>query len=82
MKLKYTKNQEGEILVVRGTAEDDEQFSYVEMIKGLIQGDILEDPEFIGEFSEEEEQSLMRMHKQINATCHDPEDDQAEHVEV
>ena len=66
MKLVFRKNEENEISVLRKEGDDTTEFSYVDMIKSLIETKSLEEPEIDGEFSEPEKESIAKMITHIN----------------
>ena len=66
MKLVFRKNEENEISVLRKEGDDTSEFSYVDMIKSLIETKSLEEPEIDGEFSEAEKESIANMITHIN----------------
>ena len=66
MKLVFRKNEKSEISVFRKVDGEEKDFSYVEMIKVLIDAGALEDPEIAGEFTEAEKKSISSMVSFIN----------------
>jgi len=67
MKLIF-KNIEGEmeVLIRTGTAED--EFSYIEMVKSLINNNKFEDTEFDVSITEKEKESINELLSKINIT--------------
>ncbi|KAB2868335.1 MAG: hypothetical protein F9K37_10530 [Bacteroidales bacterium] len=70
MKLIFRK-KEGEMVVLirTGIAEDD--FSYVEMIKSLINNNKFEDTEFDASITEKEKESINELLSKINLTVNE-----------
>ena len=66
MKLVFRKDEKSEISVFRKVDGEEKDFSYVEMIKVLIDVGELEDPEIVGEFTEAEKNSISSMVSFIN----------------
>lgn len=67
MKLIFRKNEgEMEVLIRTGTAED--EFSYVEMIKSLIENNKFEDTEFDVSITDKEKESINELLSKINHT--------------
>lgn len=66
MKLKFSKRDDGEVIIEQATKSGIRQFSYVDMIKSLIFEGKLEEPEIIGNFSEPEIASIKSMTGFIN----------------
>ncbi|MEQ8428476.1 MAG: hypothetical protein RLT87_06250 [Gammaproteobacteria bacterium] len=66
MKLVFTKNDQHEISVTRKHGEETTEFKYIDMIKGLIDVKKLDEPEFVGEFTDAEKGSVLSMIKHIN----------------
>lgn len=65
MRLIFRKNNsEMEVLIRTGTAED--EFSYVEMIKSLINNNKFEDTEFDDSISDKEKESINELLAKIN----------------
>lgn len=65
MKLIFRKNEgEMEVLIRTGTAED--EFSYVEMIKSLIENNKFEDTEFDISITNKEKESINELLSKIN----------------
>jgi hypothetical protein len=66
MKLKFMRSADNGIVVklVEGGIEN--EFNYIELIKFLHTNKSLEDPEFIGDISEEEQQRIIEMILSIN----------------
>lgn len=66
MKLVFKKNGEMNISVLFKDGVNESQFDYIIMIKDLISTKKLEDPEFEGDFSDAEKDSVRDMIKNIN----------------
>lgn len=78
MILVFSKNDENEISVLRRVGDDTKEFSYVELIKSLIEIKTLEPPAIDGDFSESEKESITNMVEHINnevAEFHSEEED-------
>lgn len=74
MKLEFTKESNGDIKsqIHTGTVLTD--FSYTEMVKQLLQSNIIEEPEFIG-LEAEEESKIREMLEDISSIFEDENDD-------
>ena len=72
MKIVFKKDENSEITVFSKVDENEQDFSYVEMIKALIELKVLEEPEISGNFTDEERKSITSMitfiNKEIGAT--------------
>lgn len=66
MKIKFSKREDGEIIVSQADDSGDTPFSYISMIKSLITDGKLDDPDIIGEFSDPEKASIKSMVSFIN----------------
>jgi hypothetical protein len=66
MKLIFRKNDKHEISVLSSNGEDTTEFNYIDMIKNLIKLREMEEPEFDGDFSESERESVLSMINHIN----------------
>lgn len=66
MKLSFSKNDDLEVSVKQKIGDVYYPFSYIEMIRGLIDTKKLCEPEIIGDFSESERNSIASMIKHIN----------------
>ena len=66
MKLLFSKNDKHEISVVSKAGDSIAAFNYIDMVKQLIDLKKLEDPEFEGEFSDSEKESVLSMVGHIN----------------
>lgn len=66
MKLIFSKDSNQEILVSCKKGENATEFNYISMIKELINVKKLEEPEFDGDFSEAEIESVRSMFNDIN----------------
>lgn len=68
MKLVFRKNEASEICVSRMVEGAEEPFSYVDMIKELIESRSMEEPEIVGNFTDAEKGSIKSMMTHINKT--------------
>lgn len=77
MKLIFKKS-EGEmgVLIRTGTAED--EFSYIEMIKSLIDNNKFEDTEFDVSITDKEKESINELLSKINTTVDENSKEKAE----
>lgn len=66
MKLVFKKNEKQEISVLSRDVDNTTDFNYIDMIKKLIDVKELEEPEFNGEFSDSEKDSVLTMINHIN----------------
>lgn len=66
MRLVFRKNDKHEISVVSKGGDVETEFNYIRMVKKLIDTKQLEAPEFDGEFSESEKESVRSMIYHIN----------------
>lgn len=66
MKLVFTKDTEHQITVELETDGKKETFSYVNMIKSLLNEGSLEQPELVGDFPDPEQKSIKRMVEFVN----------------
>ncbi|WP_353411377.1 hypothetical protein [Arenicella sp. 4NH20-0111] len=66
MKLKFKKDEFQNISVVHQLDNGECSFSYVEMIKHLISFGNIVEPEFDGDFTDAEKESVASMSKYIN----------------
>ena len=66
MKLAFKKDEENQIKVFRIVDGTEKDFSYVEMIKSLIESKIMEDPMVSGNFTDAERKSIQDMTSFIN----------------
>ena len=66
MKLAFSKNEKQEISVLSKDGDNTVEFNYIDMIKNLIIVKQLEEPEFNGDFSESEKESVFSMINHIN----------------
>ncbi len=66
MKLIFKKDEESQISVVQDIDGKKQEFSYVDMIKALIESKKMEEPEISGDFTEAEVTSIKRMVEFIN----------------
>ena len=75
MKLIFKKDEESQISVVQDIDGDEQDFSYVDMIKALIESKEMEEPEISGDFTGAETESIKRMVKLINEKVEEKEED-------
>lgn len=66
MKLIFKKDADGNIKILIGDGLTEEEFSYIKMVKSLIESNVFEESEFIGEISEKEKEVVSQMLTQIN----------------
>jgi len=66
MKLIFKKDDESQISVVQNIDGKEQEFSYVDMIKALIESRKMEEPEISEGFTEAETTSIQRMVEFIN----------------
>ena len=66
MKLVFSKNEKQEISVLSKDGNNTVEFNYINMIENLIKVKQLEEPEFDGDFSESEKESVLSMIHHIN----------------
>lgn len=66
MKLFFSKNDRDEIIVKMSTSTVQQEFSYVEMIKNLLENNVFDDTVFTDEFSDEEIDRIESMLTKIN----------------
>ncbi|MGI1678071.1 MAG: hypothetical protein K6L75_05020 [Cellvibrionaceae bacterium] len=66
MKLVFKKNDKHEISVLSSDGESTNEFNYIDMIKKLIALKKMQEPEFEGDFSESEKDSVLSMINHIN----------------
>lgn len=66
MKLAFKKDEENQIKVFRIVDGTENNFSYVEMIKSLIESKVMEEPEVSGNFTDAERKSIKDMTTFIN----------------
>lgn len=71
MKLSFSKSEELEVSVTHKTGGEDKAFSYIEMIRSLIEHKKLGEPELNGDFSESEKASISSMIAHINKEVSD-----------
>lgn len=74
MEIVFKKNDNSEISVFSKVDDHEQDFSYVEMIKALIESKIMEKPEILGEFTEAEKKSINSMVTCINKEIRTTED--------
>ncbi len=75
MKLVFKKNEDCEISVFRNIDGQEQVFSYVDMIKALIESREMEKPEISEGFTEAETKSIQRMVEFINKEIEEKEED-------
>ena len=66
MKLVFKKDEENQIRVFRMVDDTEKAFSYVEMIKALIESKKMEEPEISESFTDAEIKSIRSMVSHIN----------------
>ena len=66
MKLIFKKDEESQISVVQDIDGKKQEFSYVDMIKALIESKKMEEPEISEDFADAEVTSIKRMVEFIN----------------
>ncbi len=74
MKLVFKKDEDSRISVFQKVDDQEKDFSYVDMIKMLIDTKNMEEPEVSADFSEAEIKSINSMVKYINAEISPTED--------
>ena len=74
MKLIFSKDNNNEISLQlqRGTTIED--FSYIEMVCQLLERNVFENPDFVGNFSDEERGKIQTMLDKINKIVEDNKD--------
>ena len=75
MKLIFKKDEESQISVVQDIDGKEQEFSYVDMIKALIESRKMEEPEISEGFTEAETTSVQRMVEFINKEICSTDDD-------
>ena len=75
MKLIFKKDDESQISVVQDINGTEQDFSYVDMIKALIESKKMEEPEISEGFTEAEITSIKRMVELINEEVEEKEED-------
>lgn len=68
MKLYFSKDDQDEIVVKMSTSTIQEDFSYVEMIKNLLENNEFDDTEFTDDFTDDEKTRIETMLSSINAS--------------
>lgn len=66
MKLIFRKNEASEINVFRKVENAEKSFSYIDMIKELIESRTMDEPEVVGNFTDAEKGSIKSMTTLIN----------------
>lgn len=66
MKLIFKKDKDSQISVVQNIDSKEQEFSYVDMIKALIESKKMEEPEILEGFTDAEVTSIKRMVEFIN----------------
>jgi hypothetical protein len=75
MKLIFKKDEESQISVVQDIDGTEQDFSYVDMIKALIESKKMEEPEISEGFTEAETTSIKRMVEFINKEIEEKKED-------
>ncbi len=75
MKLIFKKDEESQISVVQDVDGTEQDFSYVDMIKALIESKKMEEPEISEGFTEAEITSIKGMVELINEEVEEKEED-------
>jgi len=75
MKLIFKKDDESQISVFQSIDGKEEKFSYVDMIKALIESKKMEEPDISEGFTEAETKSIQRMVEFINKEIEEKEED-------
>jgi len=75
MKLIFKKDEVSQISVVQDIDGTEQDFSYVDMIKALIESKKMEEPEISEGFTEAETTSIKRMVELINKEIEEKEED-------
>jgi hypothetical protein len=79
MKLVFNKNEnKGDVKISRN--DNTEDFSYVNMLKYLLDGDELEDSRFNGSFSDEEKNAVNEMIEKINEAINKEDEPKEEKI--
>ncbi|MDY7395370.1 hypothetical protein UMM65_08965 [Aureibaculum sp. 2210JD6-5] len=68
MKLYFSKDDQDEIVVKMSTSTVQEDFSYVEMIKNLLENNEFDDTDFTDDFTDDEKTRIETMLNSINAS--------------
>ena len=68
MKLYFSKDDQDEIVVKMSTSTIQEDFSYIEMIKNLLENNEFDDTEFTDDFTDDEKTRIETMLSSINAS--------------
>lgn len=68
MKLYFSKDDQDEIIVKMSTSTIQDDFSYVKMIKNLLDNNEFEDTEFSEDFTEDEKTRIETMLTTINSS--------------
>lgn len=66
MKLVFRKDEDHQIRVFQAANDEQKEFSYVEMIKELVDSNELEEPDISSDFTEAEIKSIRSMVSHIN----------------
>lgn len=77
MKLIFRKDEESQISVFQNIGGDEKEFSYVDMIKALIELKEMEEPEILGGFTDAEATSIKRMVEFINKEIGEKQEDES-----
>lgn len=73
MKLKFMRQEDGEVEVKTIVGSSEIEFDYVKMLEYLLSDGQMGEPALVGEFSEEERKSIFRMVDFINQKIRDLE---------
>ena len=60
------KKQDEDCIIKVSENEEEKDFSYIEMIKGLYLKQKLDEPDYEGDFSDDEKESVQELIKEIN----------------
>ncbi|NKB82825.1 MAG: hypothetical protein GKS05_13270 [Nitrospirales bacterium] len=74
MKIVFKKDENSEITVFSKVDDNEQDFSYAEMIKALIESKVLGEPEISGNFTDDERKSITSMITLINKEIGKTED--------
>ena len=75
MKLVFKKDDKSQISVFQIIGDEEQEFSYVDMIKALIESKKMEEPEISGDFADTEGKSIKRMVEFINKEIEEKKED-------
>ncbi len=68
MKLIFTKGDDHQVTVIQDKDGQQDEFSYIDMIRELLDKGALDPPELNGDFTDPEKESIKRMVGLINET--------------